>query len=83
MMDELSYCIRQPCKWRHSSEKKKKNRKTNVVAQKQQARVEGATAHHGSMQRQAVSPPSPDHPRPTSDSLSSEKKAGLHTLCSR
>ena len=27
MMDELSYCIRQPCKWRHSSEKKKKKQK--------------------------------------------------------
>ena len=50
VMDELSHCIRQPCKWRHSSEKKKTNRKTNVVAQKQQARLEGATAHHRSMQ---------------------------------
>lgn len=27
VMDELSHCIRQPCKWRHSSEKKKQTEK--------------------------------------------------------
>ena len=52
----------------------------HVVAQKQQVRVEGATAHHGSMQRQAVSPPSPDHLRPTSDSELRKEGRTSHTM---